>query len=161
MEVLKTKGSAHTNLTGYQQVEQVYQGRETVTDSFRVVRKMDSTEDQAGNCYDWYEIDRHYRTIDKSSPAAAEAKRAATAAGTAFAALAEAGAVDDTTAEEYTELFPEWMAGVSYSAKAIRRSGEALYRCVQAHTSQEGWEPEKVPALWEKIKSPREEELLQ
>lgn len=158
IEVLKTKGGAHTDLTGWQQVEQAYEGRETVTDRFRVVRKLDSKRDQAGNCYDWYEIDRHYRTIDKSSPAEAEAKRAAAAAGTAFAALAEAGAVDDTTAGEYTDLFPEWAAGVSYPVKAIRRRNEALYRCVQAHTSQEGWEPEKVPALWEKIERPGEEQ---
>lgn len=154
MEVLKTKGSAHTNLSGYTQVERIYQGRETITDSFRVVRKLDSAKDQAGNCYDWYEIDRHYRTIDRTSRETEEAKRAAAAAGTAFAALAEAGAVDDATAGEYTELFPEWEAGVSYSVGAIRRRNEALYRCVQAHTSQEGWEPEKVPALWERIESP-------
>lgn len=154
MEVLKTKGSAHTNLSGYTQVERIYQGRETITDSFRVVRKLDSAKDQAGNCYDWYEIDRHYRTIDRTSRETEEAKRAAAAAGTAFAALAEAGAVDDATAGEYTELFPEWEAGVSYSVGAIRRRNGALYRCVQAHTSQEGWEPEKVPALWERIESP-------
>lgn len=152
-ETLRVKGPAHTALSGFQQVEQKYPG-ETVTDRFRVVRKLKSDEDPAGNCYDWYEIDRHYRTIDRTSRETEEAKRAAAAAGTAFAALAEAGAVDDATAGEYTELFPEWEAGVSYSVGAIRRRNEALYRCVQAHTSQEGWEPEKVPALWERIESP-------
>lgn len=70
MEVLKTKGSAHTSLSGYTQVERAYRGRETITDSFRVVRKLDSAEDQAGNCYDWYEIDRHYREIDRTGPVA-------------------------------------------------------------------------------------------
>lgn len=67
MEVLKTKGSAHTDLTGYRQVEQVYPDQ-TVTDSFRVVRKLDSRKDGEGNCYDWYEIDRHNREVDKSGP---------------------------------------------------------------------------------------------
>ena len=38
---------------------------QTVTDSFRVVRKLDSKEDAEGNCYDWYEIDRHYRVQDR------------------------------------------------------------------------------------------------
>ena len=28
------------------------------------------------------------------------------------------------------------------------RCGGKLYRCEQAHTSQEGWEPPNVPALW-------------
>ena len=69
MEVLQTKGSTHTNLTGFQQVEQKYPDQ-TVTDNFRIVRKLDSQEDVAGNCYDWYEIDRHYREIDKTGPIA-------------------------------------------------------------------------------------------
>lgn len=41
---------------------------QTVTDNFRIVRKLDSQEDVEGNCYDWYEIDRHYRTMDKTGP---------------------------------------------------------------------------------------------
>jgi len=65
MEVLKVKGDAHTDLTGFQQVERVYPDQ-TITDTFRVVRKLDSQEDGEGNCYDWYEIDRHNRTVDRS-----------------------------------------------------------------------------------------------
>lgn len=71
MEVLKTKGSAHSDLTGFQQTIQEFPG-EKITDNFRVVRKLDSAKDQAGNCYDWYEIDRHYRTVDKSAALQAE-----------------------------------------------------------------------------------------
>ena len=29
--------------------------------------------------------------------------------------------------------------------------GGKLWRCLQAHTSQEGWEPENAAALWEEI----------
>lgn len=152
LEVLKTKGETHTDLTGYQQIERSFSGGEAITDNFRVVRRLESKTDPAGNCYDWYEIDRHYRTIDKPSPAAEEARRAADAAGSAFVALAEAGTVDDATAAAHPELFPAWAADTAYPAGAIRRSGDALYRCIQAHTSQAGWEPENVPALWGKIK---------
>ncbi len=69
MEVLKIKGGSHTNLTGFHQIEQTYPDQ-TITDSFRVVRKLDSRVDAEGSCYDWYEIDRHYRTADKSGPIA-------------------------------------------------------------------------------------------
>lgn len=69
LEILKTKGSVHTDLTGYQQLKTMYPGQ-TVTDNFRVVRKIKSDEDGAGNCYDWYEIDRHYREIDRTGPVA-------------------------------------------------------------------------------------------
>lgn len=65
MEVLKVKSDYVTGLTGYQQVIQKFPS-ETISDSFRVVRKLNSKTDAAGNVYDWYEIDRHYRTIDKT-----------------------------------------------------------------------------------------------
>ena len=63
-EILKTKGDTHTNLTGYQQVSVEYPDQ-TITDNFHIIRKLRSRDDEEGNCYDWYEIDRHYRTIDK------------------------------------------------------------------------------------------------
>lgn len=66
MEILKTKGRTYTNLNGYHQIEQTYSDQ-TVTDSFRVLRKLNSSKDAGGCCYDWYEIDRHCRSIDKSS----------------------------------------------------------------------------------------------
>ena len=67
IETLRTKGADHTDFTGFQQVVREYPG-ETITDRFRVVRKLKSDVDQAGNCYDWYEIDRHYRMLDKTKP---------------------------------------------------------------------------------------------
>ncbi len=156
-EVLKTKGRAHTSLTGWQQVEQVHQDRETVTDSFWVVRKLDSAEDAAGNCYDWYEIDRHYRTVDRSGPIAAKVARTTAAAEIAFVTLAEAGTIDEETAGEHAELFAEWAENVSYKAGDIRRRGLELYRCIQGHTSQAGWEPENAASLWKKTADPAEE----
>jgi hypothetical protein len=64
IEVLKTKGSEHSNLLGFHEIESKYPDQ-TITDSFRVVKKIDSQEDVGGNCYDWYEIDHHYRYTDK------------------------------------------------------------------------------------------------
>lgn len=122
-----------------------------------MVRKLESGTDAEGNCYDWYEIDRHYRTIDKSGPVAAEVKRAAQAAELAFVTLAEAGTIDEVTAGEHAELFEEWAEGVSCKAGNIRRRETALYQCIQGHTTQFGWEPENTPALWKKIADPAEE----
>ena len=77
MEILKVKGDAHTDLTGFQQIKQAYPDQ-SITDNFRVVRKISSKEDEAGNCYDWYEIDRHYCVVDKTAPVAErEAQNAA------------------------------------------------------------------------------------
>ncbi|WP_218957651.1 carbohydrate-binding protein [Actinomyces faecalis] len=43
---------------------------------------------------------------------------------------------------------PTWQAGASYTAGDLVSYGGTVYRCVQPHTSQTGWEPPGVPALW-------------
>lgn len=75
-EVLKTVGDAHISLTGYHQLEREYPDQ-TITDSFRVVRKLHSAEDAEGRCYDWYEIDHHYRMTDKTGPLAEQVAKSA------------------------------------------------------------------------------------
>ena len=39
----------------------------------------------------------------------------------------------------------------------IRLYGGALYRCVQAHTSQDDWTPDQAASLWTSIADPAEE----
>ena len=56
--------------------------------------------------------------------------------------------LDDEQAETVTELFPKWESGIAYEIGDRRQYDGLLYRCVQAHTSQVGWEPPQVPALW-------------
>lgn len=41
------------------------------------MRKLRSAEDAEGRCYDWYEIDRHYRMTDKTGPLAEQAAKTA------------------------------------------------------------------------------------
>ena len=52
------------------------------------------------------------------------------------------------------ELFPAWAADTSYTLNVRVRYGDTLYKCVQAHTSQAGWEPSNVPALWTEVAKP-------
>lgn len=64
--------------------------------------------------------------------------------------------VDDQTALRMVEFYPEWAACVAYTAEyKVQRSGK-LWRCLQNHTSQEGWEPESTPSLWAKVLIPDE-----
>ena len=59
--------------------------------------------------------------------------------------------VVDNTALRMREFYPKWAAGVDYTAGYKVQRGGKLWRCVQAHTSQDGWEPENAPALWTEI----------
>lgn len=59
--------------------------------------------------------------------------------------------VDDQTAFRMVEFYPEWAAGQDYTAGYKAQHNGKLWRCLQAHTSQAGWKPENVPALWEEI----------
>jgi len=44
--------------------------------------------------------------------------------------------------------YTAWAAGVYYSVNSRSSYGGFGYICIQAHTSQVGWEPPNVPALW-------------
>lgn len=59
--------------------------------------------------------------------------------------------VDDNTALRMVEFYPEWAADMAYTVGyKVRRNGK-LWRVVQAHTAQIGWEPENAASLWEQI----------
>lgn len=57
-----------------------------------------------------------------------------------------------TLTDEQAELVPtlwhEWAVGIAYAVGDRVSYVDALWRCVQAHTSQEGWEPDKAVSLW-------------
>ena len=62
--------------------------------------------------------------------------------------------VDDNTALRMLEFYPAWEAGQAYTAGYKVQYGGKLWRCVQAHTSQAGWEPDIAPSLWAKVLIP-------
>ena len=59
--------------------------------------------------------------------------------------------LDDESALQGIELFPLWKAGTVYEVGERIRYNEVLYKCVQAHTSQEQWTPDITPALWTEV----------
>ena len=59
--------------------------------------------------------------------------------------------VDDNTALRMLAFYPEWASDTDYTVGyKVQRSGR-LWRCIQAHTSQAGWEPENAASLWTEI----------
>lgn len=68
-----------------------------------------------------------------------------------FCAQAELGNVDEATAVAHKELFEAWAVDVEYTVGAMRQYNATLYKCLQAHTSQENWTPDVTPALWVEV----------
>ena len=66
---------------------------------------------------------------------------------------------DDWTPDKVPALFKihrtpemtEWVAGITVAAGERFTFGGATYEVVQAHTTQKGWEPDRVPSLWRKV----------
>lgn len=67
------------------------------------------------------------------------------------AMMAFAKTAPDEEAYQFPSLFDSWAAGVAYAVDARVQSGEKLWKCLQPHTSQEGWNPEASPALWVEV----------
>ncbi len=86
-----------------------------------------------------------------------EVQKAGETGSIMFVTLAEGGQIDEATAAEHTELFSPWACPVSYAVGQIRQHGGKLYKCLQAHASQEGWTPDAAPSLWVAISDPAEE----
>ena len=124
----------------------------TITDRCRVVEHYHTENGPDGVRYDFYVIGDHYRDTDRTKAMTATQQ----ATEIAFVVLAENGSIDAVTAGEHRELFAPWEAGVAYAVGQYRNSGEKLYRCVQAHTSQTGWEPDKAASLWTVAADPAE-----
>ncbi len=59
--------------------------------------------------------------------------------------------VDDETALTGKELYPVWAENISVSVNDRYQYNNKLYKCVQAHTTQADWTPDKTPALWVEV----------
>lgn len=71
------------------------------------------------------------------------------------AAMLTAQSASDSAALAMPSLYPSWMPDTAYGGEGEPKivgypieGRDQLYRCQSPHTSQTGWEPPKVPALW-------------
>ena len=65
-----------------------------------------------------------------------------------------AASLPDDYALEAVELFAPWNPDTQYAVNDRIRYAEKLYKCVQAHVSQEQYTPDIIPALWTEVAPP-------
>ena len=97
-------------------------------------------------------------TDAKADEAKATAQTAAEGANPQVATFARmqlpamAATMTDEQAISVSTLWPEWSAAsVEYKVDDVVQHTGHLYRCEQAHTSQESWTPDAAPSLWSQI----------
>lgn len=56
-----------------------------------------------------------------------------------------------TSVASFSQTVPNWAPNTAYSVGALVMYQNVEYQCIQAHTSQVGWEPPNVPALWKPV----------
>lgn len=59
-----------------------------------------------------------------------------------------AALLPDETALKGVQLFPMWESGLDVKEGDRYQYGGVLYKVAQAHTTQDGWTPDKTPALF-------------
>ncbi|MFE3451301.1 glycosyl hydrolase family 18 protein [Nonomuraea sp. NPDC059194] len=64
------------------------------------------------------------------------------------AVVAPSSAYGAATSSSSTAVLAAWAPWTAYTAGARVTHNGVEYECVQSHTSQPGWEPPNVPALW-------------
>lgn len=64
--------------------------------------------------------------------------------------------LDDNTAVQMIEMYPLWESGNDYPIGYKVQRNDRLWKCLQAHRSQDGWIPEAAPALWCEINETRD-----
>ena len=62
-----------------------------------------------------------------------------------------AQSLGDADALQIKTIYPEWVSGASYEVENKALHHDVLYRCIQAHTAQEGWTPDVTASLWTAI----------
>lgn len=71
LEILKTVGDSHTDLSGFFETVREYADGTVITDRCRILDHFYSAE-QGGVCYDWYTIDSHFRVVTPATTRATE-----------------------------------------------------------------------------------------
>lgn len=59
-----------------------------------------------------------------------------------------ASMLTDEQAATIPTLYPLWFVGEEVKANDRRLYEDRLYKCLQEHTTQADWTPDKTPALW-------------
>lgn len=58
---------------------------------------------------------------------------------------------DDAKRSKVPLMHDPWQVDRECATGDVLRHGEHLYRCLQSHTSQADWPPDKAPSLWVQI----------
>ena len=71
------------------------------------------------------------------------------------------GLATDEMSLQVPNLYPSWRSECNYVVGDRVLYNEVLYKVLQAHTSQEGWNPVDAPSLFAKVLIPTEDKIYE
>ena len=78
----------------------------------------------------------------------------AAAAAASITIKAQLDTIGDDAVTAVAALFPDWTPGVKVQPGDVLAWDGTLVECIQAHTAQADWTPDKVPALFKVHRTP-------
>ena len=69
--------------------------------------------------------------------------------------------LSDADATDVPELFPGWKTDTDYVIGDRRQFGGILWKCIQAHHSQDDWTPDVAVSLWARTSADEFPEWIQ
>lgn len=66
----------------------------------------------------------------------------------------------DDQAADVPLAYPEWESNIQYNMGVRVRYDNIVYRCLQAHTSQDDWSPDRATSLWVKARPDVDPEVI-
>ena len=123
-------------------------------DEFTLIEVEDFEFDETHDLYD-YIYENGTFALDEAGIAEREENKAYDPFEIMAALMQQTEILDtlpDDVMAHMASYMEEWSGdGVSYAVGDKRQYDDKPYRCLQAHTSQAGWNPKDAPSLWARI----------
>ena len=86
--------------------------------------------------------------IEPIPPTRSEREQAEALSATLVARMVADETLDATELAGVAAIFPVWQVGIDVQVGDVLLWDGGLVECIQAHTTQQDWDPDQTPALW-------------
>lgn len=141
-------------MTEWEDTQGFFNGKfDTYVEGFRVIPEGEQWKAPDGTIYSGFMLAAavDFDTLEKAQSEQNDMREVMDTAG---------AMLTDEQAVVVPTLYRAWESGVDYAADERRLYNGTLYKCLQAHTAQDDWNPADAPSLWTKVLTSDTGEIL-